>query len=146
MLRPDSDDGCSCFKCRLNYGRCGRGQYLIKKGKLYTLYSHENENKCIWKCISTVSHNKSSRNKERCGINASCMLYSFKIVFPTRQVFSTSALSVVKPTFNVRQNNSIVTSSRYKRVPFSSTFYAFPIPRKCSQVVHKNWKLVKNCQ
>ena len=62
----------------------------------------------IWKCISTVSHDKSSRNKERCGVNASCMLYSFKIVFPTRQVFSTSALSVVKPTFNVRQNNSIV--------------------------------------
>ena len=67
----------------------------------------------IWKCISTVSHDKSSRNKERCGVNASCMLYSFKIVFPTRQVFSTSALSVVKPTFNVRQNNSIVGEGSY---------------------------------
>ena len=28
------------------------------------------------------------------------MLYSFKIVFPTRQVLLTSAVAVVKPTFN----------------------------------------------
>ena len=76
----------------------------------------------IWKCISTVSHDKSSRNKERCGVNASCMLYSFKIVFPTRQVFSTSALSVVKPTYNVRQNNSIVdcTTSPINRLQHCS--------------------------
>ena len=53
-----------------------------------------------WKCISTVSHDKSSRNKESCGLNVSCMLYSFKIVFPTRQVLFTSAVAVVKPTFH----------------------------------------------
>ena len=28
------------------------------------------------------------------------MLYSFKIVFPTRQVLFTSAVAVVKPTFH----------------------------------------------
>ena len=41
-------------------------------------------------------------------MNASCVLYSFKIVFPTRQVLYTSALSVLKTTFHVRLNNALV--------------------------------------
>ena len=64
-----------------------------------------------WKCISTVSHDKSSRNKESCGLNASCMLYSFKIVSPTRQVLLTSAVAVVKPTFNAQAAGIAVTMS-----------------------------------
>ena len=50
------------------------------------------------------------------------MLYSFKIVFPTRQVFSTSALSVVKPTFNVRQNNSIVDAKVVREGGFKTLY------------------------
>ena len=52
---------------------------------------------------------KSSRNKERCGLNASCMLYSFKIVSPTRQGLLTSALSATNTTFNAREANIAVT-------------------------------------
>ena len=64
----------------------------------------------IWKCISTVSHDKSSRNKERCGVNASCMLYSFKIVSPMRQGLLTSALSATNTTFNAREANIAVNA------------------------------------
>ena len=94
----------------------------------------------IWKCISTVSHDKSSRNKERCGVNASCMLYSFKIVFPTRQVFSTSALSVVKPTFNVRQNNSIVPCL------LTRFLYSFSNSLKTAKIVNINIHIITSNQ
>ena len=67
----------------------------------------------IWKCISTVSHDKSCRNKEICGVNASCVLYSFERVFPTRQVLYTSALSVLKTTFHVRENIALVSWYMY---------------------------------
>ena len=67
----------------------------------------------IWKCIGTVSHDKSSRNKERCGMNASCMLYSFKIVSPMKQDLLTSALSVTNTTFNAREANIAVGGGFY---------------------------------
>ena len=51
---------------------------------------------------------KSSRNKERFGVNASCMLYSLKIVFTMRQGLLTSAVSVLMTTFNAIQANIAV--------------------------------------
>ena len=54
---------------------------------------------------------KSSRNKERFGVNASCMLYSLKIVFTMRQGLLTSAVSVLMTTFNAIQANIAVTDS-----------------------------------
>ena len=86
-----------------------------------------------WKCISTVSHDKSSRNKESCGLNVSCMLYSFKIVFPTRQVLFTSAVAVVKPTFHAITAEIAVSSldslySLYSRQATHPTHSAPPQP------------------
>ena len=41
-------------------------------------------------------------------MNASCMLYSFKIVSPMRQGLLTSALSATNTTFNAREANIAV--------------------------------------
>ena len=44
-------------------------------------------------------------------MNASCMLYSFKIVSPMRQGLLTSALSATNTTFNAREANIAVQRS-----------------------------------
>ena len=69
---------------------------------------------------------KSSRNKERFGVNASCMLYSLKIVFTMRQGLLTSAVSVLMTTFNAIQANIAVDEmSLLMNFALRSQFHVF---------------------